>query len=157
MIDGIIVAMKALEITVAVNNASTKGEFIADVLVKERDALAAKVSKLEEGLVGSKVVVEEKDRRITSLEKQLADAQTALEQAIEAQNKLAEEKKALEESLRKASLPRDDDLHRSSLVDKIGELENNLVGVVQQIQSSEVYMCVVQQKFMSVCEYISNI
>ena len=41
---GFIAAMKPLEVATALNNASMEGELWADVLVKERDALAAKVS-----------------------------------------------------------------------------------------------------------------
>lgn len=104
MTEGIIDAMKALEIAVVVNNTSIEGEVKADVLGKERDTLAAKMTKLEEGFATSKTVVEGKDCCIILLEKQVADAQSALEQVVKAQNKLYGEKKALEEALRKATL-----------------------------------------------------
>lgn len=114
------------------NNTSTKGEVKAGVLGKERDTLAAKMTKLEEGFASSKTVVEGKDCCIVLLEKQVANAQSALEQVVEAQNKLDGEKKALEEALCKATLPGEDELEdtasqdRFGLVDKIGELDNIL-------------------------------
>jgi hypothetical protein len=46
--DGVIATMKALEVAVALNNASLKGEIWVDALAQERDALTAKVAALEE-------------------------------------------------------------------------------------------------------------
>jgi len=71
------------------------------------------------------------------MEKQLAEAQTALEQAANSSRKLAEEKVSLEEALKKADLPREDEaedtvvMRRVDLVDRIGELEGSLVDAVK--------------------------
>jgi hypothetical protein len=67
--EGVIAAMKALEITMVLNNALMEGEVRVDVLKKERDALAAKVSQLEGGGAAARSIAEERERRITALEK----------------------------------------------------------------------------------------
>ena len=129
--------MKPLVVATALNNASMEGELWADVLVKERDALAAKVSWLEGGAAAARSVTEERDRSIAALEKQLADAQTALEQEAESSGKLVEEKAALEESLKKAYLSGEDEtediavLRRADLVEKVSVLEESSVDAVQ--------------------------
>jgi len=134
--EGVIAAMKALEVAKVLNNASMEGEVQANVLVKERDALAAKVSQLEGGAV-VRSVVEERDRRIVALEKQLVDARTALEHAVEAFGKLFEEKKALEESLKMADLLGEDETEDiavpklADLVQKVSVLEGSLMEAVK--------------------------
>jgi len=67
------------------------------------------------------------------MEEQLAEARAALGQATDSSRKLAEEKASLEESLKKADLPGEDEtedmvvLRHADLVDRIGELEGSLV------------------------------
>ena len=78
MTEGVIAVMKALEIAVVVNNASTEGEVMAEVLGKDRNALMAKVSKLEKGASSAKTVMDGKDNRIAALETQVAEVQKAL-------------------------------------------------------------------------------
>lgn len=75
--------------------------------VQEREALTAKVAALEEDQRCKRSVAEERDRQFDVMEKQLAEAQIALEQATESSRKLAEEKVTLEEALKKADLPRE--------------------------------------------------
>ncbi|RHN73982.1 hypothetical protein MtrunA17_Chr2g0304611 [Medicago truncatula] len=129
--------MKALEVATALNNASLKGEVWADVLVKERDALAAKVSQLEGGAAVTRSVVEKCDLHIAALEKKMADARTALEQAAESSRKLVEEKVTLDESLKKADLPGEDEtedtavLKRADMIEKVSVLERSLVDAVK--------------------------
>jgi len=71
------------------------------------------------------------------VEKQLVEAWAALEQAADSSRKLAKEKVSLEEALKKADLPREDEaedtdvLRRADLVDMIGELEGTLVDAVK--------------------------
>jgi hypothetical protein len=71
------------------------------------------------------------------LKELLTEARTALEQATDSSQKLAEEKVSLEEDLKKADLPGEDGaedlavLRRANLVDKIGELEGSLVDAVK--------------------------
>ena len=71
------------------------------------------------------------------MEKQLVEAWAALEQAADSSRKLAKEKVSLEEALKKADLPREDEaedtdvLRRADLVDMIGELEGTLVDAVK--------------------------
>jgi chromosome segregation ATPase len=77
----------------------------ANVLVKEMDSLAAKVTKLQADLAGSKTVVEKMDRHIASLEKKATDDLLVLNQLKKARHKFAEEKKIIEHSLRNATLP----------------------------------------------------
>jgi hypothetical protein len=82
-------------------------------------------------------VAEEHDRQLDSLKEQLSRAQTALEQATDSSRKLAEEKESLEEALKKADLPGEDEaedlvvLRCAGLVDRIGELEGSLVDAVK--------------------------
>jgi len=67
----------------------------------------------------------------------LVEAWAALEQAADSSRKLAKEKVSLEEALKKADLPREDEaedtdvLRRADLVDMIGELEGTLVDAVK--------------------------
>jgi hypothetical protein len=71
------------------------------------------------------------------LKEQLSEAQASLEQATLSSRKLVEEKVSLEEALKKADLPGEDEaedlavLRRAGLVDKIGELEGSLVDAVK--------------------------
>ena len=129
MTEGIIVAMKALEIAVVVNNASTEGEVMAKVLRKERDTLLAKIAKMEETAIKAK---KEFDRRIGELEERVVEAQKALALETEAKVKLAEENKSLED-FRKAIMPKEDEsddiavLDKAGLLEKIEVFESNLV------------------------------
>jgi len=71
------------------------------------------------------------------MEEQLAEVQVSLGQAADSSQKLGEEKASLEEALRKADLPREEEtedtigLRRADLVDRVGELEGSLVEAVQ--------------------------
>jgi hypothetical protein len=127
--DGVIATMKALEVTAALNNASLEVEVWVDALVRERDALTARVTALEEDQRSKRSVAEECDRQLASFKEQLFGAQTALEQATLSSRKLAEEKVSLEEALKKADLPGEDEAE--NLVDRIGELEGSLVDAVK--------------------------
>ena len=135
--DGVIATMRALEVTAALNNASLESEIRANTLVQKRDSLTAKVAALEEEAKSKRSVAEERDRQFAVVEKQLAEAQTALEQVSDSSWKLAEEKVSLKEALKKADFPGEDEaedtvvLRRADLVDKIGKLEGSLVDVVK--------------------------
>jgi hypothetical protein len=131
--------MKALEVAAALNNASLDSEVRVDVLVRERDALTAKVAALEEDQRSKRSVAEERDRQLASLKELLSGAQTALEQATDSSRRLAEEKASLEEALKKADLLGEDEaedlavLRCAGLVDRIGELEGSLVDAVKLV------------------------
>jgi len=71
MTEGIIAALKALKIAVVVNNSSTEGEVMTEVLGKERDILLAKVSKMEEDATKAN---KDSDARVVELKKQLEEA-----------------------------------------------------------------------------------
>jgi len=135
--EGVIAAMKALEIAAVLNNASMEGEVWAEVLAKEKDALFAKVSQLESDVVVARSVAKEHESHLAMLEKQVVDARTTLDQAVKASHKLAEEKKALEESLKREDLPGEDEmediavLNRFGLVERISVLEGSFVDVVK--------------------------
>jgi hypothetical protein len=107
--DGVIATMKALEVAAAMNNASLESEVRIDALVRERDALAAKVAALEEDQRRKRFVAEVRDRQLAVLKEQLSGAPVALEQATNSSQKLAEEKASLEEALKKADLPGEDE------------------------------------------------
>jgi hypothetical protein len=95
------------------------------------------VAALEEDQRSKRSVAEERDRQLAVLKEQLVEAHTAQEQATDSSRKLAEEKMSLEEALKKADLPGEDEvedlavLRRADLVDKIGELEGSLVDTVK--------------------------
>jgi len=135
--EGVIATMKALEVATVLNNASLEGEIRVNTLSKDRDVLAAKVSELEGEVVGKRSVAEERERQVAVVENQLVDARTALEQETESSRKLAEEKVALEESLKKADLPGEDEtedivvLKRAELVERVSVLEGSLVDAVK--------------------------
>jgi len=64
-------------------------------------------------------------------------AQASLGQAADSSRKLAEEKASLEEALKKADLPGEEEtedtvgLRRADLLDRVGELEGSLASTVQ--------------------------
>ncbi|RHN40842.1 hypothetical protein MtrunA17_Chr8g0359391 [Medicago truncatula] len=80
--DGAIATMKALEVAAALNNVSLENEIRVNALAQERDALTAKVAAIEEDERSKRSVVEERDRQFTAMEGQLAEARTALEEAL---------------------------------------------------------------------------
>jgi chromosome segregation ATPase len=135
--DGVIATMKALEVAAALNNASLESEVRADALAQEKDALTAKVTTLEEEARSKRSVSEERDHQFAVMETRLAEARIALEQTADSSRKLAEEKVSLEEALKKADFPREDEeedtavLKRAGLVDRIGELEGSLLDAVK--------------------------
>jgi len=90
--DGVIATMRALEVAAALNNASVESEIRVNALAQERDALAAKVADLEDEARSKRSVAEERNRQFAVVEKHLAEARTALEQAADSSRKLAEEK-----------------------------------------------------------------
>jgi chromosome segregation ATPase len=94
--------MKALEVAAALNNASLESEVRINALAHERDSLTAKVAALEEDARSKRSVAKERDHLLAVMEKQLAEARTALEQATDSSQKLAEDKVSLEEAMRKA-------------------------------------------------------
>jgi hypothetical protein len=77
--------------------------------VQEKDALTAKVAALEEDARIKWSVAEERDRQLAVVEKQLEVAWTSLEQATDSSRKLDEEKVSLDEALKKADLPGEDE------------------------------------------------
>ena len=124
---------------------------------KERDALAAKISQLEGNVAAKRSVDEDRDRQFATVEKQLADARTVLEQTDEPSKKLAEEKVALEEFLKKADIPREETediavIRRADLVERVSVLEGSLVDAVKlgfdrvvaqlKVANSDIDLCV---------------
>jgi len=96
--NAVIATMKALEVVTTLNNASLESEIWVNALAQERDALTARVAALEEEAIKKRSVAEERDRQFAVLEKQSAEARTALEQAADSSQKLAEEKASLKEA-----------------------------------------------------------
>jgi len=125
--------MKALEIAAVLNNTSTTGQVMAEVLGNELETLLAKVSKLEEEAAKAK---KESDGQIAKFRERLGDAQKYLKKEVETREKLAEENKSLE-GLRKANSPLDDEsedtarFDLSGLLEKMGIFEANLLNGVK--------------------------
>jgi hypothetical protein len=90
MAEGVIATMKALEVAAALNNVALEHEVRVDALAKERDALSAKELALKEGQRSQRSVAEERDHRLASLEAQLVEAKSALENVAAYSHELAE-------------------------------------------------------------------
>jgi len=87
MTEGIISAMKALEIVVVLNNSSTEGMVCVDVVAKERDGVVAKKEKLDKELADVK-------SKLSTIEKRSAEDRRILAQVKEAWRKLVMSKTA---------------------------------------------------------------
>jgi uncharacterized phage infection (PIP) family protein YhgE len=135
--DGVIATMKALEVATTLDNASLEIKIRANALAQERDDLTAKVAALKGEVRSNRLVAEERDRQFAVVEKQLAEARTALEQAADSSSKLVEEKVALEEALKKADLPGEHEaedtivLRRADMPERVSVLEGSLVDAVK--------------------------
>jgi len=131
MTEGIIGAMRALEIVVVLNYSSTEAMIHADALAKERDEAMAKKERLDKKLDDMKA-------ELATVKKRSAEDRRILAQVKEARMKLAEGKLRLEASLRDATGPSPNEpedlrgLSHYGLVDKIVEMEKSLVGSVRQ-------------------------
>lgn len=131
--DGVIGAVKALEIAVYLNNSSTEEVVHSDALTREREDMAKRMVELEAELAAAKKFALEKDKMFSFLEEKADSATRYYHELKEVRAKFDVEKKALEDALRD-SLPREDEaedtamLARPVLVYRIEELERNLVG-----------------------------
>jgi len=108
-----------------------------NALGPERDALTAKVAALEQDARSKRSIAKERDRSFAATEEQLAEVRASLRQAADSSRKLAEEKAFLEEALKNADLPGEEEtedtigLRRADLMARVGELEGSLVEAVQ--------------------------
>lgn len=59
MTEGIINAVRALEVVVVVNNSSTKGALHFDALVREKEEMARRMTKMEAELAATKKIATE--------------------------------------------------------------------------------------------------
>jgi len=132
--EGVIAAMKALEVVVYMNNSSTKEVVPSDALAWKKEVMSKRIAELETELAASRKAASEKDKVLAFLEKKADFANRYYQELKEVCAKFAVEKKALENALRD-SRPGEDDtddttvLAHLALVYGIEELERNLVGV----------------------------
>ena len=132
--EGVISGMKALEFVVYMNNFSTEEAVHSDALTREKEELAKRMAKLEAELAAVKKVASEKDKLFAFLEEKADLAARYYHELKEVRAKFVVEKKVLEDALRDASLPGEDEIEdtavlaRPALVYRIEVLERNLVG-----------------------------
>ena len=137
VIDGVVNAMRALEVVVYMNNSSMEDVVCSDALTRERDEMAKKMAEMEAELVAAKVANFEKDNMIAILKKKSDLASRYSDELRKARAQFAAEKKALEDALHDATLPGEDEtedtaeLAHPALVYRIEELERNLVGAAR--------------------------
>jgi cell division protein FtsB len=135
--EGVVSAMRALEVAVFLNNSYMEEAVRADALAREQEATTKKVADLEAEVVALKASVSEKDQLIAFLEEEAEMGSRCRRELTEARAKFAAEKRALEDALRDATQPGEDEtedtavLSRPALVYRLEELERNLVGVVR--------------------------
>jgi len=134
--EGVISAMKALEIAIYMNNSSTEEVVRFDALAREKEMLSKRIADLQAEFVASRKMSSEKDKMLAFLEKKADSAARYYQELKEARAKFATEKKALESALRD-SRPGEDEMEdttvlaRLALVYRIEELERNLVGAAR--------------------------
>jgi len=95
MTDGVVSAMRALEVAVYMNNSSIEEVVRSDALTRERIEMAKNMAEMEAELVAAKAVNSEKDNMIAFLEKKSDLASRYSDELREARAQLAAEKKAL--------------------------------------------------------------
>jgi len=131
--DGVVSAMRALEVVVYMNNSSMEEAVRSDALTRERGEMAKKMTDMEAELVAAKKVNLEKDNMIAFLGKKAELVTRYSDELKEVRAQFVAKKKALEDALHDASLPGEDEtedtaeLARPALVYRIEELERNSV------------------------------
>ena len=134
--EGVVSAMKALEIAVYMNNSSTEEVVRSDALAREKEMLSKRIADMEAELVASRKVSAEKDKMLAFLEKKADSATRYYQELKEVHALFAAEKEALENALCN-SRPGEDEtedtavLARPALVYRIEELERNLGGAAR--------------------------
>jgi len=97
--EGVISAMKALEIAVYMNNLSTEELVRADALAREKEMLSKRIVDMEAELVASRKVSVEKDKMLAFLEKKADSTARYYQELKEARAKFSAENRALENAL----------------------------------------------------------
>jgi hypothetical protein len=92
--DGVLGAMRALEVAVFLNNSSMEDSVHAEALVREREATAKKVSDLEAEVVALKASVSEKDHIIAFYEEKAEMGSRCRRELNEDRAKFAVDKKS---------------------------------------------------------------
>jgi hypothetical protein len=134
VIEGVVGAMRALEVAVFLNNSSMEETVRADALVREREETSKRMAALETEVAALRASTVVKEKRIALLEEQAESALRYHRELNEVRARFAVEKKALEDALRDATQPGEDEtedivmLGRPALVYRLEELERNLVG-----------------------------
>jgi len=113
---GVIDATKALEIAVYMNNFSTEEAVRSDALTQQKEEMAKRMAELEAELAAAKKVASEKDKLFASLEEKEDLAARYYHELKEVRAKFVVEKKVLEDALRDASLPGEDETEDTVLL-----------------------------------------
>jgi hypothetical protein len=129
--------MRALEVAVFLNNASTEEAVRSDAIACERGEMAKKMTDMEAEPAALKKGASEKDEMIAFLKGKAESGFCCQHELEEVRAKFVVEKKVLENALLDASQPVEDEtedtavLARPTLVYKLEELERNIVGAAR--------------------------
>jgi hypothetical protein len=132
--EGVVGAMRALEVAVFLNNSSMEDAVRADALAREREATTKRIAELEAEVAALKANASENGKLIAFMEEKAEVGSRCCRELTEVRAKFAAEKRALEDALRDATQPGEDEtedtavLARPALVYRLEELERNLVG-----------------------------
>jgi hypothetical protein len=135
--EGVIGAMRALEVAMFLNNSSMEEAVRSDTLAHERDETAKKMAELEAEVAALREGSSDKDKMIAFLDEKAESASRYHRELNEVRARFAAEKKVLEDALHDATQPGEDEtedtvvLARPALGYKLEELERNLVGAAR--------------------------
>jgi hypothetical protein len=131
--EGVVGAMRALEVAVFLPNSSMEEAVRADALAREREVTTKRIADLEAEVAALKASASENGKIIAFLEEKAEVGSRCRRELTEVRTKFAAEKRALEDALREATQPGEDKtedtavLGRPALVYRLEELERNLV------------------------------
>lgn len=133
--EGVVCAMRALEVVVFLNNSSTEEAVRSKALARERGETAKKMAKLEAKVIVLKEGTSDKDMMIAFLKEKAESTSRYHNELSEVRAMFTTEKKVLDDALCDASQPGEDETEdtavraRPALVYRLEELERNLVGL----------------------------
>jgi chromosome segregation ATPase len=150
--------MRALKDADFLNNSSMEEAVRADALARERETTTKRIAELEAEVVAMKASASENDKLIAFLKEKVDMGSRCRRELTEVRAKYAAEKRALEDALRDATQPDEDEtedtavLARPTLVYKLEELERNLVGAARHGFKNAVEQLKVVNPGVHLCE-----
>jgi hypothetical protein len=135
--EGVVSAMRALEVAVFLNNSSMEEAVRADAIAREREVTTKRITELEAEVTAVKANASKKDKLIAFLEEKVEMGSRCRRELTDVRAKFAAKKRALEDALRDATQPGEDEIEdtavlaRPALVYRLEKLERNLVGAAR--------------------------